>query len=606
MALHALRGEVAPSLVQYRELATATSSLKIQGEYQDALLNVWRKAFRQAQLKAVLEQRSLSTNANEDDARLWLKYQENFGSNEEIAAAVSGGVARFSRSAWWRSRQGEQISGPLADYPAPAIQEKIERDALKVIDLAIAFDPGQPYYAVQRALILTQRASPPTFVIDKARTVPLRKPAEEALSTLLKQWPGDPDVQIAVASQRLALEADGAHGDSIALLQSALQEGVPDWGEDRHFISFSSRQVLLSALRRDRKWAALTPEYITLFRSSRSADEELGVALNFLRLKMNRREVDEIAAALVTFAREPWSFEDSQQLMQPLVNALVLKTATKGQPSLADSIVRVLQADNNPYSQLVAAYFLSSGARVARRIAAAREAPLNADLEAEDAVAGLKTALDNLTTLIDNPDRILAARAAALLGEEAMNENAPDSALPFLTRAVELEPRDVNLRVALATALLAQDKGSEAIAARDAALRALPASFEVLHRLAKLSGQIAIASERENSFRLANSAMNIGQSAPDISSGQWQFSALTAARASLDAGKTGNANNIYNGLASPQWGQLDRAVALIDWETNLRNAEQDDQADAIAIQLESLELSEVQQQMAQNAWAAVG
>ena len=606
MALFARKGEIALSLSQYRELIAKTSSMKTQNEYQDALLGTWRKSFRQEQLKAVLSQRAISTNATEDDARLWLKYQETYGSNEDVAAAVNGGVARFSRSAWWRSRQAQLLSAPLASYPDNITQERIQRDVLKAIDLAIAFDSSQPYYAIQRALILTQRASPPTMVIDKAKSVPLVQAAEDALSILLKQWPDDADVQIAVASQRLALEADGAHADSIALLQSALREGMPDWGEDRHFISFSSRQVLLSALRRDGKWAVITPEYINLFRSSRSAEEELGVALNYLRLMMNREEDEQIASALVDFAREPWSFEDSQQLIQPLVNVVLSKTETPGVPALADGVLRALQANNSPYARLMAAYFLSNKARAARRLAAAAEAPINADILAETAANDLATSMKNLTNLTENPDHILASRAAALLGEDAMNQSAPASAVPFLTRAVALEPRDVNLRVARATALLAQSKGEESIALRDDALRALPPSFEVLHQLAKLSYQVGIEADRDNTTRLADAAMNMGLISPEISSGDWQFAALTAARANLDAGKTPAASAIYNGLASPQWGELDRAVALIDWETNLRNLEQEDQADAIAAQLKALELSAVQQQMAESAWAAIG
>lgn len=605
MALHAKRGEVAPSLMQYRELVGTSTSLKIKGEFQDALLASWRKAFRQEQLRKVLEERLIATNASEDDARLWLKYQENYGSNEAISAAVSNGLARFDRSAWWRARQGELIAAPLATSTDTIAQERIQREALKAIDTAVALDSSQPYYAIQRALILTQRATPFSAVIDPVRLAPFRKPAEEALSTLLKQWPNDPDVQIAVASQRLALENDGAHGESIALLQSALREGVPDLGEDRHFISFSSRQIILSALRRDKKWDALSPQYAILFRSARTAEEELGVALNYLRLKMNRQEIGEIAAALVDFAREPWSFEDSQQLMQPLVNVLMAKTATPGKPAMAEEVLRALQANPSPYARLVTTYFLANAARSARHVAAQAEAPLNADIVAARSSANLITALNALLPLADAPDAILAARVAALLGEEAINRNAPEEAVPLLTRAIALEPRDVNLRVALATALLAQDKDSLALTVRDDALRALPPTFEVLHRLAKLSYQIAIPTDRENTARLANAAMNLGQSAPDVSPTEWQFPALTAARANLDADKLMAATAIYAGLASSQWGQMDRAVALIDWEQSLRNSDRAEQADKIAAQLKALELSPQQQQMAENAWASL-
>lgn len=605
MALYAQQGDAAASLAQYRELATRSTSLKIQGEFQDALLSTWRKVFRQGQLRGVLEQRSIATNATEDDVRLWLKYQETNGSSDDVAAAVGNGLARFPRSAWWRSRQGEVISAPFSPNLDSLTQDRIQREALKAIDTAMAMEPGQPYYAIQRALLLTQRATPVTAVIDPARMAPWRKPAEEALNNLLKQWPDDPDVQIAVASQRLALESDGAHNDSINLLQSAVRDGEPDWDEDRHFISFSSRQVILSALRRDKKWDALTPQYVNLFRSSRSADEELGVALNYLRLKMNRHEIDEIAFMLVDWAREPWSFEESQQLMQPIVNVLASKTKTPGQPSQAEEIIIALQKNPNPYARLVTAYFLANITRSAKRVAAQAEAPLNADIMAERASANLKAGLEALVPLVNNTDHILASRAAAVLGEEAMNRNAPEEAATHLTRAVALEPRDVNLRVALGTALLAQGKGELALNVRNDALRSLPATFQVLHRLAKLSYQISNTADQENAVRLATAAMNQGQVSPEVSAGDWQFSALTSARADLNAGKLTTAAAIYNGLSNPQWDMLDRAIALIDWEDNLRNSDHAEQADKVAAQFKALGLSPQEQAMVERAWAGL-
>jgi len=602
MALHALRGEIAPSLAQYQALTNASTSLETKGGFQNALLGAWQKSNRQRQLKAALEVRA---GASEDDARLWLKYQETFGGIREIEAAIDNGLARFDRSAWWHGRKVEFLSGRISQTSDAAARDRLQREALSSAEDAVGLDPEQPYYAIQRAAILTQRATPFTVVVDRGRFAGARKTASAALEELLQNWPGDPDVQIAVASQRLALENDGAHGETIALLQSALREGVPDGAQNRHGIAFSSRQVLASALRRDKKWPELAAQYPILFQASQNVDEELGVALNHFRWLMNRQQANGLAAALLDFAREPWPFDDSQQLIQPLVNVVLAKEAAPGKPSFGAQVLTILQNRDDPYAKLMVAYFQLNAAREARQIAAGRDAPDDARAIARRATADAKTAVEALAPLANGKDKILASRAAALLGEEAINHQAFDQAQHWLSRAIALEPHDVNLRVALATSLLASGKTDEAVAVRDDALQALPPTYEVLQRLTSVSLNIAQPEDRANTARIANAAMNLGRILPAVSADQWQFAALLAARANMIADNEDAATMIYTELTNPQWGILGRAVALMDWESSLRKSGRAEQADQITAQVAAMKLTPQQRQMVKNAWASL-
>lgn len=598
MTLYARRNDVTASLEQYRELVALDSDLKTRRTHQDQLLAAWRKAFRQDQLKIALEQRALATNAKEDDVLLWLTYQESFGSDEDVLAVIKNGLARFTRDAWWRSRHAEWLMEQAESTSTVAAYEKWQREALTAAESAMALDPSQPYYAIQRSLILTQRATPVRGILRAAPDDGSKKVAREALDALLKKWPNDPDVQIAVAAQLLALEKEGEHSGSIALLQSALREGTGGTGEDRHFISFSSRQILITALRLSERWDELVSQYEILFRAARTSDEQLGVALNYLRFLMNRGDTKAIANLLLYIARESWGFDESQQILIPMLNVVAVKEEVLT-PTLS---ALEAEAETNPYAFLLLAKLRSMQTQKAQEVLAAPNAPDRAERDVDAAEAKRKQALERLTPLVVQRDFVLASRAAALLGEEALKDNAADKAEKWFWQATVYEPRDVNLRIALITAQIVQGKYPEALKTRDELLRALPQDFDRLHQTAKISWKIGEDAERKDVMRLAREAVNIGASMPEIPPGPWQISAYTLARAAFDAGETDFAATLYNNLAGPQWDLIERAVALIDLEESYRSKNLTAKAEAVVAQFEGLKLTPQQLQHAERIW----
>ncbi len=600
MALFARRGDISSSLAQYREIISSTPTLKMRRIRQEQLLEAWNKALRLTQLTTALEQRSIGTSATPDDARLWLTYQEIYGNEEGVSRAVQNGLARFTRDAWWRARQAELLMSKAANIIDTNTFDRLQRDALEAAETSATLDKEQPYYAISRALILTQRATPVTAIIGAGRFDARKKLAREALDELLKKWPNDADVEIAVASQRLALEDDEAHDASITLLQNALRGGAPSVGEDRHFIAFSSRQILISALRRDKKWSAIAPQYEILLKVSRSGDEQVGVALNYLRLLMNSNDADGIVGLLLFMAHESWPFEESQQTLAPLLNVVAAK------PETFTPVLQSLSKNPDLYGRLILTKMMANQLRTTQAILEAPEAPDRAERDVIAAQQSLQTALQLLEPLAQSEDKVLASRAAATLGEAAVNRDDFASAQKWFSRAIELEPRDINLRVARADSLLAQNKTDEALAARDDALRALPHTLGNLHRIAKLSAQIGAENDKQFTARLASQAFNGATATPEASTGFWQLAAFTAARSLFDAGQTENALTIYNGLSSPQWSGIERAVALIDLEESYKLAGQTQKAAGAAEQLEALKLSPQERARAEDIWARLG
>jgi hypothetical protein len=596
IALFARLGDVSASLAQYREIVATAPDLQTQNEVQAALLAAWRKAFRQNQLRGVLEQRSLSTNASEGDARLWLAFQDQFGSAQDIVSAISNGLARFPRSAWWRAQRAEQIMAQVSQSPDPAQRERLQRDALDYAEQAFALEPNQPYYGVQRALILTQRATPITAVIDNGRYDPLRKLANQALDELLKKWPDDPDVQLAVATQRLALEDAHQHDVTTALLQSALRGGAPD-ATDRHYISFAARQVLVTALREAGRDNEMMVQYHILFRAAHTSAEQLGVALNFVRWQMNRKSAEGLAQTLIFCAHEQWTFADSQQLLQPLVNVVASKA------ELWPGVLQALRSSNDPYARYVEALLLANRERRERAILAQPEAPLAAERNLAAAQNALAGALKGLEQIAGGADRVLAARVCGLLAEQAMNHGDFANGEKWIASAAESEARVVELRVALSSAQLAQQKNEQALATRDEAMRALPHSFENLQRLAKLSDRIGATGDEVSTALLAALAMNAAISS-EVAVGDFQTSALIAARSALYANQVAPSNTIYSGLTNTQWSAIDRALALLDWQQTLRDINRNEQAEQLSAQLNALGLSPQELNIARNNWEA--
>jgi tetratricopeptide (TPR) repeat protein len=226
--LHAVRGEVTPSLERYRDLIAVSPDESARRRVQDMLLAAWKKALRGDELRPVLERRAQSVKASEDDVSVWLAWQETFGTAEGIGAVVRSGVAKFPKSAVWHSRLGEYLADQASSLTATQDQTRsnLTREALAAIDKAAQLDAAQPFYAMQNALIRTQYAKRKLGVINATQSLEDEQKARDALDKLTQRWPNDPDVSIAVAAGRSALNTKG-DAAPVAALQNGMRQGTP-------------------------------------------------------------------------------------------------------------------------------------------------------------------------------------------------------------------------------------------------------------------------------------------------------------------------------------------------------------------------------------------
>ncbi len=182
-------------------------------------------------------------------------------------------------------------------------------------------------------------------------------------------------------------------------------------------------------------------------------------------------------------------------------------------------------------------------------------------------------------------DKMLAARALTLLAESALAREALDEAAQRLTIAIALEPQSADLRFALARVYGQAGRPAEALAARDDILRTLPRTSANLRRVALLSARL---NRNDEALRFASQALQAAQTERSVSTVQAQEIAFAVARLLLQADQTERATELYNGLASAQWGRTDRAAALLDMEARLRQAGKIAEADRAKASLAAL------------------
>ncbi len=272
MALHAARGQAAPSLKAYRELAAGARSRREQRALQDALLAVWHKALRGEELKRVLEQRALATAASEDDLELQLAWHETYGVPERVTVALRAGATRFPKSAWWQSRLAERLADEAASKP-DAERERPTQEAVAAANRAARLDAAQPFYATQAALILTQRAAAmrKATIMIPADVSRAEAAATAALDKLAADWPGDADIAITVATARGRVRVGGDAG-TVEALNAALRAGTPEReaaAGDRHATVFFVRQAMALAARDEGRFDEAARQYETLLTGAR-------------------------------------------------------------------------------------------------------------------------------------------------------------------------------------------------------------------------------------------------------------------------------------------------------------------------------------------------
>jgi hypothetical protein len=309
------------------------------------------------------------------------------------------------------------------------------------------------------------------------------------------------------------------------------------------------------------------------------------VALNYLRMLAPDEDTVGMARLLTRLSREPWPFSDEQELMDGVINALVANRAAAGEVAVE------LKRQPDPAGRLAAAQLYQA---LSRPVPAAPRPPVGAaaapppTFTPEAALRELGNILPELPTMVDGPNKILAARAAALLGEISLGAGQPTVALQWFQKAIEIEPGEPSLRLAKAFAHVSDNNVEAAKVMRDDLLRMLAPTPENLLRLAGLSKNLTL---KDEAARLTWQAFGIAQVTPAVSPGQMQRAAFAAARAAFGAGQKQRGIQIYSALALPQWDWDLRAAALIDLEHQSRAAGDNATADSAAQWNASLEFS---------------
>jgi len=621
LALAAGRDDTNTASQQYAQMRQTTFDRDETRKFYNQVINIWQKAYGQDSLLDSLKSRALAMHSTVDDAGIWEAFQSTFGSDDDVTAALKNAITRFPQDAWWHSVRAESLTSLAASSTvgAPGTMSAAEalNAALQEVDKAIQLDSKQPYYQIQKSLILRSIANPNSIVIDPHQLQKNLDNAAAAYQQLLKQWPDESDVVIAANIARLPLDNSTQLSSTLQSLQNTLHQAVPlqasyleganHAGGNNHLRAFTVRQAKASTARRMGDSNAVTQYYQELLVSARGADEEQGVALNYLRQLVYAKDTPAITALLTRLAHEPWKWKPLSDMMNAAGGILAFD------PSLANDVTQSLQTSPDPYAHWAAA-----------RLAATMVASLNLVLQnpkAPDSVQGqqnvamdsLKQALQSLTSVVDGNDKILAARAASALGESALergvqgsdddSKKAANVAAQWFTKAVEIDPSELSYDEDLITALHAAGDDASAKSATSVMLAKLPLDPETMRNAAKFTLLTAANSADKNlAARIAVSAYLLAQTSTTTSTSTFWHAGITAARCLMAAGDVDGAQSIYQQLSLPQWIDTDRAVAFLDWQYQLKQAGQDQAATDVQQKLEDLGLNDPQMKTVEWSW----
>lgn len=621
LSLAAQNNDTSTAMAQYSALRETIFNRDDQGKFYDQVTTTWNKAFAQDALKTLLQGRALGMQSSEDDALMWEDFQSTFGTDQDTSTAIKNGETRFPAEAWWSSLRADYLSdlaaSPEAGGAGTMSADTALQAALKAVTDAITKDPRQPYYQIQKALILRRISMPHSAVIDPHQSQMDIDAATAAYQKVAQQWAGDSDVQLAVDILRLPLDTDTQRSATLLSLQQVLHQAVPlrtsylegdiHANGGNHLRAFSSLQARAAIARRQGDFDEVSQYYQELMVSSRSADEEQGVAINYLRQAAYAKDTDAITTLLTRLAHEPWKWDDISNLMNAAGGILAYN------PPLANETLQTLQASSDPYAHWAAA-----------RLAATMVASLTLALNDPNAPASLQGAqnasmnaltasLQSLTSVVGGNDKILASRAAAALGESALErgvqgtddaaKNAAKVAAEWYQKAVAINPGEAAFDVDLITAYHAAGDDASAVKARNAMLAKVLLDPEVMRQAARLTLNTAQnAADRQLAAKIAVAAFQLSQTSTTTSTQTFWHAGITAARCLMAAGNLDEAQEIYQQLSLPQWTTNDRAVAYLDWQHQLQLAGKNDQADIVQQKLDALGLNDPQMSTVQSNW----
>ncbi len=583
MTLFARRGDVGNSIAQWRVWNASLDSQSDKDRARDAFFGAWQKAFRTDALPGALANRATSTGATQDDLRLYLGYQESYGSPEDVAAVIESASLRFPNAAFWKGKRAENLvetaNQTRSNDAGIARREQLYDQALALLDSAVEGAPDESFFRYQRALAATQRATKVGTVVDAALTSRNRTRAQRETERLIADFPGDPDALVSAALQNLATQSNAGAREAIRLATLAL-ESAPNDGE-RHTLIWAARQALSSAYRRLGQTDLAAAQWETLLIGARDAGEQSTLASGYFALLDSAGDTNPNGAArgaarlLSQLASEKWSYSASSGLLGAVATRMAVSPR-------AGVIAALLLASPDENAALAAATLNLRRIEVARRALESPNAPPAADANLDRANRDLGLSLTRLQPVAGSQNRILGARAAAFLAENATLDGAQQ--LQLLRSALEAEPHDGALRFALINAL----EGATAQKERDLAAKLLDFDPETRRQL---SASTRRAGDLPGALRVAEEALAFVAHAPEYNGGEFQRVAFALGKAAFLAGQNSRALEIYNGLSLPQWNPLDRAAALLSLSRNYKEAKRDAEAAATDAKVAALGLS---------------
>jgi hypothetical protein len=619
LSLAAQSENTSAASAQYDALrATALSRDDTQKLY-DQVITVWQKAFGQDTFSEFLKRRALAMQSAPQDAQLWLAFQSTFGSDDDVAAAVKNGATRFPKDAWWYSLRADSLTtlAGSSEAGAPGMMSVAEalNAALQAVEEAIQRDPSQPYYQIQKALILRQIAMPHSVIIDPRQTRINLDAATAAYQELTKKWPASSDIELAADIMHLPLDDPSQRAVTLQSIQNTMHHASPLQSSyqnnaaqgGNHTRAFTARQAKAAIARRQGDFAAVSQYYQELLVSARGADEEQGVAINYLRQLVYAKDTSGIAALLTRLSYEPWKWKPLSDMMNAAGGVLAFD------PSLANDVTQALQNSPDPYAHWAAARLAATMVASLNLVLQNPNAPDKYQGDQNVAMQSLTAALQSLIPVVDGTDKILAARAAAALGESALErgvqsddadaKKAADVASQWFAKAVAINPGELSYEENLITAFHAAGDDKSAKSARSALLAKLPLDSEAMRTAAKLTLLTAADSADKNlAAKIAVSAFLLAQTSTSTSTSTFWHTGITAARCLMASGNIDEAQNIYQKLSLPQWTDTDRAVAFLDWQYQLKQAGQDQAAEDVQRKLEDLGLNNPQMRSVEWTW----
>ena len=556
MTLAARDGDTGASLAAYARLR---DGLTLQSERENAaqaLFDAWQKAFGREALGAALANRAIATRADDGDARLLLAYQEIYGDAESIENAVNNGLNRAPNAAFWLARKAgltAESAFPLltSNRASAARRTQLLNQARELLKRAIESDIKAGgdglFYRQQLTLVSAQSAAKVTRSPDLSVALGESKIASAAVDDLLQAAPDDPDVMLSAA---LALQSFGADDGARRALDLATRALLtdPDDGA-RHTLILAARQAMAFALIRLKQFPEAAAQFELLMLEAQTAGEQVGIASNYIGMLEKTGDANAAASVVARIASAPWAYADARGALESLAPRVALSP-------LVAPIEAALAQQGSPASLL--AWSQIATARLARANAGLQVpgAPGSADAELERATRDLNVAINALKVAAGaTMPAWVEARVAVWLAEFGGLE--PEAALANLRRAVAIESRAPALRLALAEAV---PDDAEAATQLKLALQLAPAAPET-NRVLSLAA--LEAGDTESALARSAAAYNEAARDPNLGANAFQRIAFARARILWEAEQTSAAIGIYEGLAQPQWTNIDRAAALL-------------------------------------------